>query len=915
MKLFLLDAYALIYRSYYAFIKNPRINSKGLNTSAMFGFVNTLEDLLKKENPTHIGIAFDPSGKTFRHEAYEEYKANREQTPEDIKIAIPYIKKIIDAYQIKTIEIPGFEADDVIGTLSKKAEKENFLVYMLTPDKDYAQLTSDKIFMYRPKLGFAPLEILDEEGVKKKFDIKRATQVIDFLALTGDTADNIPGCPGVGEKTAVKLLSEWDNVENILANSDKIKGKLGQNITENKEKIEFSKFLATIDTNVPIEFVAGEFERREIKEQELNLIFEELEFKTLGQRVIKPKNPQLSLFPDDEVNENKEDLVSNLRTIEDIKPNYTSLNDKESVDKIVYKLLKFKEISIDTETNNIDPVEAKIIGISLATEINEAYYIPLNNKDEKQVSEILESLKPILENPEILKIGHNIKYDMIVLQNHNITLKGKIFDTMIAHYILNPEVRHNMDYVSETLLGYKPIAIDELIGSRGKNQRNMADLDPSNVTDYASEDADVTLQLYKVLSERIKNENLQDLLDNIELPLVRVLADMERTGVKLDTTTLAQSAQELNQKAITLEEKIKELAGMDLNINSPKQIGEILFEKLKIVAKPKKTKTGQYITSEEILMGLKDKHPIVNKILEYRGIKKLLSTYIEALPSLISKKDNRIHTSYNQTVTATGRLSSSNPNLQNIPIRDNEGREIRKAFTTEKGNIFLSADYSQIELRIMAHLSKDENMIEAFISGHDIHTATAAKIYKVPIEEVTSLMRNKAKTANFGIIYGISIFGLSQRLDIPRSEAKELIEGYFTTYPKVKIYMDNAINNARDLSYTETIFGRKRYLTDINSRNSVVRGYAERNAINAPIQGTAADIIKIAMNNIFRKIEENNLKTKMILQVHDELNFEVPECELEKVQKIVISEMENVVRLEVPLKVDFGTGNNWLEAH
>ena len=917
MKLFLIDAYALIYRSYYAFIKNPRINSKGLNTSAMFGFVNTLEELIKKENPSHIGIAFDPSGKTFRHEAYDLYKANREQTPEDIKIAIPYIKKIIAAYNIKTVEVPKYEADDVIGTIAKKAEKENIEVYMLTPDKDYAQLTSDKIFMYRPKIGFAPLEILDEEGVKKKYDIERAEQIIDYLALVGDTADNIPGCPGVGEKTAIKLLKEWDNVENIIANTENIKGKLGINIKENKEKIEFSKFLATIETNVPIGFEATEFLKKEINENELNDIFEELEFKTLSKRVIKNTPTQLSLFDDNTLNEDEEiksEWKNSLKNIDDIKPIYTLIQDKVEVDNLANKLINYNKISIDTETTNIDPIEANLVGISISVEKHKAYYISLFPKDKNKTLEMLKSLIPILESDKIEKIGHNIKYDKIVFKNYAIELKGKIFDTMIAHYLINPEVRHNMDYAASTLLNYETIPIDRLIGT-GKNQKNMADLKPEEILNYAAEDADITLQLYEVLAPQIKKENIQDLLDNIELPLVNVLCDMEYKGVKLDTDTLKQSADILNEKAIILEKDIIELAGTELNINSPKQIGEILFEKLNIVDKPKKTKTGQYVTSEEILVSLKDKHPIINKILEYRGTKKLLSTYIEALPLLISKKDNRIHTSYNQTVTATGRLSSSNPNLQNIPIRDDEGKEIRRAFTVEKGNKFFSADYSQIELRIMAHLSEDENMIEAFNSGHDIHTATAAKIYKIAIEDVTSSMRNKAKTANFGIIYGISIFGLSQRLDIPRGEAKELIDGYFETYPKVKLYMDKSIEKAKQLTYTETLFGRKRYLPDINSNNAVVRGYAERNAINAPIQGTAADIIKLAMNNIHNQLEVKQLNTKMILQVHDELNFEVPENELEIIEKLVINEMENVTKLLVPLKVDFGIGENWLEAH
>lgn len=921
MKLFLLDAYALIYRSYYAFIKNPRVNSKGMNTSAMFGFVNTLEELLKKEEPTHIAVVFDPPGPTFRHEAFEEYKAQREATPEDIKIAVPYIKSIIEAYNIKMIEVMGYEADDVIGTIAKKAEQKGVEVYMMTPDKDYGQLTSDKIFMYRPKLGFAPLEVLDEEGIKEKYELSSAMQMIDYLGLMGDAADNIPGCPGVGPKTAVKLLQDYGSIEGIIENKEKIKGALGKKIIENEEQIKFSKFLATIKIDVPIEFNKGEYTREDINYEKLTEIFDDLEFRTLIDRVIKNNSPapktheaiQGDLFSGfAEVQ--TVTTESGLKSLADIQHDYKFVDNVESIKELVEKLIKQKSVAFDTETTGLEPTEVDVLGMSFAWKEGEAYYVSVP-RDFEKAKEVIQLFKPFFENQEIEKVGQNVKYDIIVLKKYDIKVKGQLFDTMIAHYLINPELRHNMDYMAETLLNYKTIEIETLIGSKGKNQKNMSTIAPKDVVDYACEDADITLKLKNILEQAIKKEGLEQLFYDIELPLVYVLADMETAGVLLDTDALTESSKRITEELVKLEEEIHAMATVEVNINSPKQIGEVLFDVLKIVDKPKKTKTGQYVTSEEVLVSLKDAHPIVNKILDYRGLRKLLSTYIDALPELISKRDGRIHTSYNQTVTATGRLSSSNPNLQNIPIRDEQGKEIRKAFIPKEGNIFFSADYSQIELRIMAHLSQDPNMIEAFNSGADIHAATAAKIYKIAIEDVTSDMRNKAKTANFGIIYGISVFGLSQRLDIPRGEAKELIDGYFDSYSHVKEYMDKAINRAKDNTYVETIFGRKRYLPDINSRNATVRGFAERNAINAPIQGSAADIIKVAMNRIFSRFEEAQLQSKMIMQVHDELNFDVLPSEFDKVQQIVIEEMENAYKLSVPLQADCGKGGNWLEAH
>ena len=946
-KLFLLDAYALIYRAYYALIKNPRINSKGFNTSAVLGFVNTLEDVLKKENPTHIGVAFDPSGPTFRHEAYEQYKAQREETPEVIRLSVPIIKDIIRAYRIPILEVKGYEADDVIGTLATEAGKRGITTYMMTPDKDYGQLVSENVFMYRPKYGDKEFEVMGIEQVKAKFDIESPLQVIDMLGLMGDSSDNIPGCPGVGEKTAQKLVAQFGSIENLLANTDQLKGALKTKVETNKEMITFSKFLATIKTDVPIELNLHELKRETPNEEALRKIFEEMEFRTLMERVFnreknstpveapapKKGSGQLSLFGGvepvastknthsqanlfgeftDEGQGNSE--FSNLASLKTIDFEYQLIDTEEKRQRFL-QIIKTKEIlSLDTETTGTDPISAELVGMSFSFTKNQAFYIPVPS-DQEETTRIVNEFKEVLENKETLKVGQNIKYDMLVLSRYGVNVQGPMFDTMIAHYVLQPELRHNMDYLAEIYLHYETIHIEELIGSKGKNQGNMRDLQPEAIYKYACEDADITLQLKEVLEKELKENGAEKLFYEIEMPLVPVLAYMEKNGVRVDTEALKETSRHFTARMKQIEEEVHQLAGGEFNISSPKQVGEVLFDKLKIVAKAKKTKTGQYVTSEEVLESLRSKHPIVEKILDYRGLKKLLSTYIDALPLLINPETGKIHTSFNQTVTATGRLSSSNPNLQNIPIRNEDGKEIRKAFIPEEGCEFFSADYSQIELRIMAHLSGDTNMIEAFREGDDIHAATAAKVYKISLEEVTREQRSKAKTANFGIIYGISVFGLAERMNVPRSEAKELIEGYFQTYPQIKEFMDKSIEKARKNGYIETVFGRKRFLPDITSHNAVVRGYAERNAINAPIQGSAADIIKVAMVNIYRRFLEENLRSKMILQVHDELNFSVYPEEKEKVQQIVIEEMEKAYAMQVPLRADCGWGKNWLEAH
>lgn len=928
MKLFLIDAYALIYRSYYAFLKNPRINSKGMNTSAIFGFINSLEDVLKRENPTHIAVAFDPKGPTFRHEAYELYKAQREETPEVIRQSVPIIKDIIEAYNIPILEVPRFEADDVIGTVSKQAEKEGFEVYMMTPDKDYGQLVSEHIFMYRPKFG-GDYEVMGVKEVLNKYSLTSVDQVIDLLGLMGDSSDNIPGCPGVGEKTAQKLLEEYGSIENLLENTDKLKGALQKRVTENAEQIRFSKFLATIKTDVPIQFDAAKCVREKPNETRLTEIYTELEFRTfinkmtgeekksaLAPQKVVAKGPVqgnlFDLFATEEPSVPKYSTLANLKTTLHV---YKTVDTEEEMAKLGRFLADQDFFAFDTETDGIDPLTAGLVGMSFAVKENEAWYVPVP-ADKEEAAKVVAHFSPALQNRKSQKIGQNIKFDIIVLRKYGVRVAGPLFDTMIAHYLLNPELRHGMDYLAETYLKYKPVPISQLIGPKGKNQLCMRDVPLAQIAEYAAEDADVTLKLKNFFAPELKKAGIESLFFDIEMPLIYVLVEMEVTGVKLDTVALKQSSEELTAALNNLEKEIYELAGVKFNINSSKQVGEVLFEHLKIEEKAKKTKTGSYSTSEDILEKMRSKHPVVGKLLEYRGLKKLLSTYIDALPELINPETGKIHTSFNQTVTATGRLSSTNPNLQNIPIRDELGREIRKAFIPDNEDCtFFSADYSQIELRIMAHLSQDEHMIEAFRSGADIHSATAAKIYGIPVEEVTGDMRRKAKTANFGIIYGISIFGLAERLNIPRAESKELIEGYFKSYPGIRDYMDESIRIAKEKGYVETIFKRKRYLPDINSHNAIVRGYAERNAINAPIQGSAADIIKVAMVRIYNRFEEEGLKSKMILQVHDELNFNVCQDEQEKVRQIVLEEMENAIQLQVPLIADCGEGKNWLEAH
>ena len=928
MKLFLIDAYALIYRSYYAFLKNPRINSKGMNTSAIFGFINSLEDVLKRENPTHIAVAFDPKGPTFRHEAYELYKAQREETPEVIRQSVPIIKDIIEAYNIPILEVPRFEADDVIGTVSKQAEKEGFEVYMMTPDKDYGQLVSEHIFMYRPKFG-GDYEVMGVKEVLNKYSLTSVDQVIDLLGLMGDSSDNIPGCPGVGEKTAQKLLEEYGSIENLLENTDKLKGALQKRVTENAEQIRFSKFLATIKTDVPIQFDAAKCVREKPNETRLTEIYTELEFRTFinkmtGEEKKSAPAPQkvvakgpvqgnlFDLFATEEPSVPKYSTLANLKTTLHV---YKTVDTEEEMAKLGRFLADQDFFAFDTETDGIDPLTAGLVGMSFAVKENEAWYVPVP-ADKEEATKVVAHFSPALQNRKSQKIGQNIKFDIIVLRKYGVRVAGPLFDTMIAHYLLNPELRHGMDYLAETYLKYKPVPISQLIGPKGKNQLCMRDVPLAQIAEYAAEDADVTLKLKNFFAPELKKAGIESLFFDIEMPLIYVLVEMEVTGVKLDTVALKQSSEELTAALNNLEKEIYELAGVKFNINSSKQVGEVLFEHLKIEEKAKKTKTGSYSTSEDILEKMRSKHPVVGKLLEYRGLKKLLSTYIDALPELINPETGKIHTSFNQTVTATGRLSSTNPNLQNIPIRDELGREIRKAFIPDNEDCtFFSADYSQIELRIMAHLSQDEHMIEAFRSGADIHSATAAKIYGIPVEEVTGDMRRKAKTANFGIIYGISIFGLAERLNIPRAESKELIEGYFKSYPGIRDYMDESIRIAKEKGYVETIFKRKRYLPDINSHNAIVRGYAERNAINAPIQGSAADIIKVAMVRIYNRFEEEGLKSKMILQVHDELNFNVCQDEQEKVRQIVLEEMENAIQLQVPLIADCGKGKNWLEAH
>ena len=976
-KVFLLDAYALIYRSYYAFIKNPRINSKGLNTSAIIGFVNTLQEVLEKEHPTHIGVAFDPHGPTFRSEAFPEYKAQREAMPEDIRKAVPIIKELLQAYRIPVLQVDGFEADDVIGTLAKKLaphsapEVEVELappsapegatiassldsktieapsgavggasststsgavggasspsasgveIYMLTPDKDYGQLVNEHVKIFRPQHG-GGYETMGPQEVCTKYGIEKTSQVIDLLALMGDAADNFPGCPGVGEKTAVKLINEFGSVSELLNRSGELKGALKKKVEEHVSDIKMSYFLATIKTDVPIEVSLDELLLKAPDEEKLEKIFDELEFKSLKERVLKktekkqkPANGQLSLFEIFPTDGEEAEKKSSFESLKTVTHNYQLIDNEEKMLEI-FSIFKTKKIlSLDTETTSTQPIDAELVGLSFAVSEHEAFYVPIPANREEAL-QIVNIFKPLYEDPEILKVGQNIKYDLEVLRNYNIHLAGPMWDTMIAHYLIQPELRHNMDFMAEVYLNYQTVHIDELIGPRGKSQRSMRDLSPTDVYEYACEDADITLQLKNKLEQELKKYDCEKLFYEIEMPLMPVLAEMEMNGVRLDTESLAQTSKELTERMNDIEHEIYELAGHSFNISSPRQVGDVLFGELKIVEKPKKTKTGQYVTSEEVLQQLHAKHPIVGKILDFRGLKKLLSTYVDNLPTLINRRTGHIHTSFNQCITATGRLSSSDPNLQNIPVRGEDGKEIRKAFVPEPGCLFFSADYSQIELRVMAHLSGDEAMIEAFRNGYDVHAATAAKVYKKDIKDVERDERTKAKRANFGIIYGITVFGLAERLDISRDEARQLIDGYFETFPRVKDYMEQAKETARRQGYVTTLLGRRRYLPDIKSANATVRGFAERNAINAPIQGTAADIIKVAMIRIFQRFQQEGIRSKMILQVHDELNFSVVPEEKEKVEHIVLEEMQNAFEMKVPLVADSGFGKNWLEAH
>jgi len=926
-KLFLLDAYALIFRAYYAFIKNPRVTSKGLNTSAIFGFLLSLEEILQKQKPTHIAVVFDTPTPTFRHVMFKEYKANRDETPEDIKKAVPYIKRLIEAYKIPVIDFPGFEADDVIGTLARKASEEGFVTYMVTPDKDFAQLVSHNVFMLKPSRSGNESILWGVDDVKTQFAVDRPEQVIDVLALMGDTADNIPGAPGVGPKTAMKLISEYGSIEELFRNTDKLKGKLKEIIEDNKAQIEFSKKLVTIEQHVPVELNESKLILEVPDPEKLKVLFEELEFKTIAAKILgeidKSEKPrattqkpvpvsdsfQGSLFGEAEIVP-----ITERVTIESVDHDYKVIEGITELKEFVNNAMKLKEFCFDSETTSINPLEAELVALSFSWEKGKGYlvYFP---ESRTEATALIEILRPLFENEESQKTGQNLKFDIQVLANYGIEVKGALFDTMIAHYLLEPDMRHNMNLLSETYLSYSPVHIEELIGDKGVNQKNMRSVPLEKLKEYAVEDADVTFQLKHIFEPRIKSEGLGDLSYNIEMPLIPVLASMERIGVKLDQEDLKLITVNLRDDIISLEKEIYVLAGTEFNISSPKQLGDILFVRLKLDENARMTKTRQFITNEEILQRLTNKHPIIEKVLEYRGLRKLLSTYVEALPLLIDKQTGRIHTSYNQAVAATGRLSSNNPNLQNIPVKDARGREIRKAFVPEKGHVFLSCDYSQIELRLMAHLSKDKGMIDDFLSGNDIHSATAAKIFGVDIKDVTREMRSRAKTANFGIIYGISSFGLSERLTIGRKEAKELIDGYFNSYPGVKVYMDESIRKAREVGYVTTMFGRRRYLRDIQSGNQVVRGNAERNAINAPIQGSAADIIKIAMVRIHERLNKEKFLSRMILQVHDELIFEAEINELEKLKKMVLTEMSNAVKLDVPLLVESGTGNNWFEAH
>ena len=924
-KLMLLDAYALIFRAYYGLIRSPRINSKGQNTSAAFGFINTLEELLRKENPDFVAVAFDPPGGTFRHEQFSEYKATRDETPEDIRWAVPVIKDFLTAYVIKMVEVPRYEADDVIGTLAHRGAKDGLEVVMVTPDKDYAQLVQPNVSMLRPQSGAKGYERLGVEEVKTKFEVENPLQVIDLLGLMGDSADNIPGCPGVGAKTAVKLLADFGSIEGLLSHTDQLKGALKKKVEENVQQIRESKVLATIVTDVPIDVTWDDMQRKTPNKEALVALYEDLEFRTFLRRLTgdAPVAAAPSAEPDlfsqaivTNTNADEEttlDFQENLSTLADHPHQYHLIESEEDAQELCRNLLTFSQVAFDTETTSVDAMQAQLVGMSFAVEGGTAWYVAVSRETDK-AQNMVDIFRPFFESTTIEKVGQNLKYDLLVLSHYDVEVAGPLFDTMLAHYVVQPEQRHNMDLLAEKYLHYRTIPIEALIGS-GRTQRNMADLEPKEIVDYACEDADVTLRLYPILKEEMEKYEVTSVFTHIEMPLLPVLARMERNGVRLDTAALEETGRNFTERMQQLETEIYELAGHEFTITSPKQVGAVLFDELQISAKVKKTKTGQYSTSEEVLESLRDKHPIVEKILQHRALKKLLSTYVEALPKLIHPQTGHIHTSFNQAVTATGRLSSSNPNLQNIPVRGEDGREIRRAFVPEEGEVFFSADYSQIELRIMAHLSEDEHMVADFNSGLDIHAATAARIFHKPVEEVDRDERRKAKTANFGIIYGISAFGLSERMGVSRGEAKELIENYFSTYPKVREYMNESIERAKQTGYITTQFGRRRYLSDINAGNATVRGYAERNAVNAPIQGTAADIIKLAMVAIDRRLREEKLQTRMILQVHDELNFSVPPTELEQVRHLVVEEMERAFQMRVPLVAECGEGTNWLEAH
>ena len=942
-KLFLLDAYALIYRAYYALIKNPRINSKGQNTSAILGFVNTLEEVLKKENPTHIGVAFDPAGPTFRHEAYEQYKAQREETPEAIRFSVPIIKDIIRAYRIPILEVAGYEADDVIGTLATEAGRQGITTYMMTPDKDYGQLVGEHVFMYRPKHtgGF---EVMGTEEVKAKFDIQSTLQVIDMLGLMGDASDNIPGCPGVGEKTAQKLITQFGSIENLLAHTDQLKGALKTKVETNREQIIFSKFLATIKTDVPIQLDMQALVREEPDQEALRRIFEELEFRTLIDRVLgkgeapRPAAPAdpfagtlfaqpaatkeaapkaatqgdlFALFADEGTGGAENSILSSLETIE---TDYQLVDTEEKRREFLQKLLTTEILSIDTETTGTEPMEAELVGMSFSDAENRAWYVPVPANREEALK-IVNELRPLYENPKSVKVGQNIKYDMIVLQNYGVRVQGPLFDTMLAHYVLQPELRHNMDYLAEIYLHYRTIHIDQLIGPRGKGQKSMRDLAPAEVYRYACEDADVTLKLKNVLEKELKAQGVEHLFYEIEMPLVPVLVNIESNGVRLDTEALKQSAAHFNARLSQIEEDIYTLAGGAFNIASPKQVGEVLFDRLKLMEKPKKTKTGQYVTSEEVLESLRGKHDIVGKILEHRGLKKLLGTYVEALPQLINPRTGRIHTSFNQAVTATGRLSSSNPNLQNIPIRTELGSQLRAYFVARPGCVLVDADYSQIELRILAHITGDEHMQQAFLNGEDIHRSTAAKIYGIPQEEVTSRLRSSAKAINFGIMYGKGAYSLSKDIGVSVKEADAFLKNYLAAFPKVDGYMEKTIADAKDRGYVSTLFGRRRALPELSSSNRNIRASGERMARNTPIQGTAADVIKLAMVRVWRRLRDEKMESRLILTVHDELIVEAPEAEAAKAASILREEMEGCVHYAVPLSTEVHEGKNWLEAH